>query len=113
MSIVVRAGRPADIATVGDLWEQMLAYHIERDRRYLTADGAREAFLHYVRVRVLRVPARGAHEAMAAGEVDIAIGLFPDLKAGFFQQRLYRDEFVCIVRTGHPATRMRSLPRPT
>jgi DNA-binding transcriptional LysR family regulator len=43
---------------------------------------------------------------MAAGEVDIAIGLFPDLKAGFFQQRLYRDEFVCIVRTGHPATRM-------
>ncbi len=58
-----------------------------------------------VRVRVLRVPARGAHEAMAAGEVDIAIGLFPDLKAGFFQQRLYRDEFVCIVRSGHPALR--------
>lgn len=55
-----------------------------------------------VRVRVLRVPARGAQEAMAAGEVDVAIGLFPDLKAGFFQQRLYRDEFVCIVRTGHP-----------
>jgi DNA-binding transcriptional LysR family regulator len=55
-----------------------------------------------VTVRVLRVPARGAQEAMAGGEVDIAIGLFPDLKAGFFQQRLYRDEFVCIVRADHP-----------
>jgi DNA-binding transcriptional LysR family regulator len=55
-----------------------------------------------VKVRVLRIPARGAQEAMAAGEVDIAIGLFPDLKAGFFQQRLYRDEFVCVLRADHP-----------
>jgi DNA-binding transcriptional LysR family regulator len=51
-----------------------------------------------IKVRVLRVPARGAQEAMAAGDVDIAIGLFPDLKAGFFQQRLYRDQFVCVLR---------------
>jgi DNA-binding transcriptional LysR family regulator len=58
-----------------------------------------------VMVRVLRVPARGAQEAMAAGEVDIAIGLFPDLKAGFFQQRLYRDEFVCVMRADHPQAR--------
>lgn len=58
-----------------------------------------------VKVRVLRVPARGAQEAMAAGEVDIAIGLFPDLKAGFFQQRLYRDEFVCVARADHPSAR--------
>jgi DNA-binding transcriptional LysR family regulator len=49
-------------------------------------------------LRVLRIPERGAHDAMAAGEVDIAVGLFPNLKAGFFQQRLYRDEFVCVVR---------------
>ncbi len=58
-----------------------------------------------VQVRVLRVPERGAHEAMAAGDVDIAIGLFPNLEAGFFQQRLYRDEFVCIVRADHPLAR--------
>ena len=51
-----------------------------------------------VSLRVLRSPARGAHDAMAAGEVDIAVGLFPNLKAGFFQQRLYRDEFVCVLR---------------
>ncbi len=55
-----------------------------------------------VKVKVLRIPERGAKEAMAEGEVDIAIGLFPDLKAGFFQQRLYRDEFVCVLRADHP-----------
>lgn len=58
-----------------------------------------------VKVKVLRVPERGAHEAMAAGDVDLAVGLFPDLKAGFFQQRLYRDEFVCLVRADHPVAR--------
>ena len=54
------------------------------------------------RVKVLRIPEHGEQEAMAAGDVDIAVGLFPDLKAGFFQQRLYRDEFVCLVRANHP-----------
>lgn len=60
--------------------------------------GALAATAPKVKVKVARVPERGAREALAEGEVDIAIGLFPDLKAGFFQQRLYRDEFVCIVR---------------
>lgn len=58
-----------------------------------------------VRMKVLRIPERGAHEAMAAGDVDLAVGLFPDLKAGFFQQRLYRDEFVCLIRADHPRAR--------
>ena len=58
-----------------------------------------------VRVKVLRVPERGAQEAMAAGDVDLAVGLFPDFRAGFFQQRLYRDEFVCLVRADHPTAR--------
>ncbi len=56
----------------------------------------------HVTVKVLRIPARGEQDAMASGEVDIAVGLFPDLKAGFFQQRLYCDEFVCLVRADHP-----------
>ena len=30
-----------------------------------------------VSLRVLRIPERGAHDAMAAGEVDVAVGLFP------------------------------------
>jgi DNA-binding transcriptional LysR family regulator len=63
---------------------------------------ALEARAPRVKTKVMRIPERGAHEAMAAGDVDLAVGLFPDLKAGFFQQRLYRDRFVCLVRADHP-----------
>ncbi|MEO8922065.1 MAG: LysR family transcriptional regulator [Caldimonas sp.] len=55
-----------------------------------------------VRVRVRRIPEHGEQAAMAAGDVDLAVGFFPDLRTGFFQQRLYVDEFVCLIRTGHP-----------
>ena len=55
-----------------------------------------------VKVKVLRIPEYGEQSAMAAGDVDLAVGLFPDLKAGFFQQRLYSDEFVCLLRADHP-----------
>jgi DNA-binding transcriptional LysR family regulator len=64
-----------------------------------------------VSLRVLRIPERGAHDAMAAGEVDIAVGLFPNLKAGFFQQRLYRDEFVCVLRADQRLPRGSLTPR--
>jgi DNA-binding transcriptional LysR family regulator len=55
-----------------------------------------------VKVKVLRIPEHGEQAAMAAGEVDLAVGFFPDLRAGFFQQRLYLDEFVCLIRADHP-----------
>jgi DNA-binding transcriptional LysR family regulator len=50
------------------------------------------------KVKLLRIPEHGEQAAMAAGDVDLAVGFFPDLKAGFFQQRLYQDEFVCVLR---------------
>jgi DNA-binding transcriptional LysR family regulator len=53
-----------------------------------------------ISVKVSRVPERGPQAAMEAGEVDLAIGIFPSLKAGFYQQRLYGDRFVCIARRG-------------
>lgn len=41
--------------------------------------------------------------ALETGSVDLAIGLFPDLKrAPFYQQRLFQHPFVCIVRVDHP-----------
>lgn len=55
-----------------------------------------------VKVKVLRIPEYGEQAAMAAGDVDLAIGFFPDLRAGFFQQKLYADEFVCLFRSEHP-----------
>lgn len=54
-----------------------------------------------VNVKVLQIPEHGEQAAMAAGDVDLAVGFFPDLRAGFFQQRLYVDDFVGLVRAGH------------
>lgn len=48
-------------------------------------------------------------DEMAAGKVDLAIGLLPQLKAGFFQRRLFTQRYVCLFRRGHAMDR----PRPT
>ena len=41
--------------------------------------------------------------AMESGEVDLAIGYFPDLRGGvFYQQKLFEHPFVCLVRARHP-----------
>ena len=40
--------------------------------------------------------------AMEAGEVDLAVGLLPQLQAGFFQRRLFAQRYVCLLRAGHP-----------
>lgn len=42
-------------------------------------------------------------EAMTAGEVDLAVGYFPDInKASFYQQHLFTHTFACLVRKDHP-----------
>ena len=70
-----------------------------------------------IRINVVRIPERNLQEAMAGGDVDLAVGFFPALKAGFFQQRLYKDSFVCVARADHPifrkaVTRKRFLEAP-
>ncbi len=47
----------------------------------------------------------GLKDEMEAGRVDLALGLLPDLKAGFFQRRLFRHRYVCMFRKGHPLDR--------
>lgn len=37
------------------------------------------------------------------GAADIALGVFDDLPPSLFRRTLYEDEFVCILREGHPA----------
>ncbi|MFD1554780.1 LysR family transcriptional regulator [Paraburkholderia silviterrae] len=36
------------------------------------------------------------------GEIDLAAGFLPTLDAGFFGQRLFSEQFVCIARADHP-----------
>jgi DNA-binding transcriptional LysR family regulator len=39
---------------------------------------------------------------LEAGNVDLAIGFMPHLEAGFFQQTLFSQNFVCLVAENHP-----------
>lgn len=40
-------------------------------------------------------------DELESGKVDLAIGLLPQLKAGFFQRRLFTQSYVCLMRQGH------------
>src|SRR6185436_6936040 len=54
-----------------------------------------------VSLSTVRNTAVNLKDEMEAGKVDLAIGLLPQLKAGFFQRRLFRQRYVCMFRKGH------------
>ncbi len=39
---------------------------------------------------------------LESGDADLAIGFTPDLEAGFFQQALFAQDFVCLAAASHP-----------
>lgn len=41
-------------------------------------------------------------QRLESGEVDIAVGFMPDLEAGFYQQALFEQDFVCLASGNHP-----------
>jgi DNA-binding transcriptional LysR family regulator len=58
-----------------------------------------------VAISTVRNAAVKLREEMEAGHVDLAIGLLPQLKAGFFQRRLFTQRYVCLFRQGHRLAR--------
>ncbi len=58
-----------------------------------------------VSISTIRNTAVNLRDAMEAGQVDLAIGLLPQLKAGFFQRRLFQQRYVCMFRRKHPLDR--------
>ena len=44
---------------------------------------------------------------LESGDADLAIGFMPQLEAGFYQQKLFEQRFVCVVREDHPRIRNR------
>ena len=42
---------------------------------------------------------------LADGRIDLAVGFMPHLEAGFYQQKLFDQHFVCLVSDGHPRVR--------
>lgn len=55
-----------------------------------------------IRLEVSTVPVHDLGAAMRNGAIDLALGFIPDLGAGCISQTLFWDEFVCMVRSGHP-----------
>lgn len=55
-----------------------------------------------VTVSTVRNTAVNLQDEMEAGHVDLAIGLLPQLKSGYFQRRLFCQRYVCMFREGHP-----------
>src|SRR5499427_3616212 len=55
--------------------------------------------------RVLPVPLDNPGAALGSGAVDFAAGFFDNLTTGFFQQLVFHERYVCIVRAGNPRFR--------
>ncbi|PVZ20443.1 MULTISPECIES: LysR family transcriptional regulator [unclassified Pseudomonas] len=41
-------------------------------------------------------------DKLQSGEADLALGYLPELESGFYQQTLYQQNWLCLVRQGHP-----------
>ena len=54
-----------------------------------------------VTLNVVAVTSASLKDDMASGRTDLALGLLPQLQAGFFQQSLFRQAYVCLMREGH------------
>ncbi len=55
-----------------------------------------------ITLRCLPVADSTLREQMAAGRVELALGSLPQLQGGFFQQALFRQRYVALMRAGHP-----------
>ena len=55
-----------------------------------------------VTVSTVRDTALNLRDEIEAGRVDLAVGLLPQLKSGYFQRRLFRQRYVCMFRRKHP-----------
>lgn len=53
-------------------------------------------------VRIAPVPQKAPHLELESGEVDLAVGTFTHFIAGCRQKRVYREQYACIARAGHP-----------
>lgn len=66
----------------------------------------------HMTVRSVTLSVSQLERGLELGEIDLAVGYFPDLKGNnFFQQRLFSHGFVCLLRTSHPIKAAKLTPR--
>ncbi|TPE48591.1 LysR family transcriptional regulator [Maribrevibacterium harenarium] len=56
----------------------------------------------HVSITTVREPDQTLKDDLESGIVDLAVGLLPQLEAGFYQRRLFDQSYVCLMRKGHP-----------
>ena len=91
--------------------------HADRVFRICMTDGGMLTLLPHVLMRLRKLAPHvqveviklGSDTAplLESGEADLAIGLVPDLDAGFYQQALFDQVWVCLVNPEHPRVRNR------
>ncbi len=52
-----------------------------------------------------------SRQKLALGDIDLAVGFLPDLEAGFYQQSLFEQDFVCLAAKNHPRIQGQLSPR--
>ena len=50
-----------------------------------------------------------SRQRLGNGDVDLAVGFLPDLEAGFYQQALFQQDFVCLAAKNHPRIQSQNL----
>ena len=53
-------------------------------------------------IEIVRSGSESIQKEMEMGNIDIAIGLLPQLKVGFYQRRLFTQKYKLMLRKGHP-----------
>lgn len=59
-------------------------------------------FAPAVTLQVVSVTQPTLKDDMASGRIDLALGLLPQLQAGYYQQALFQQPYICLMRQGHP-----------
>ena len=62
-----------------------------------------------VTLQVVSVTHPSLKEDMSSGRIDLAMGLLPQLQAGFYQQALFHQKYICLMRKSHPLERKLNL----
>ena len=109
------------LAGLQSIAEPPAAFHaatMQRSFRIFMTDASHITLLpqlfSYVRglARGVTLEAAAIHAGMAAeleaGTADLALGFIPELEAGFYQQTLYDQDWVCLAHPDHPRIRPKS-----
>ena len=62
-----------------------------------------------VTLKIVSVAQSALKEDMATGQIDLAIGLLPQLQAGFYQQSMFKQKYVYLMRKKHSLANTQSL----